>query len=124
MTQLILDDVYMPQVSGDRYSCWEDLLGETVTMISGRVVSEIRGKVWKASVRYDWLPAATYQRALNILRGGDPFRAAVLTSAGTELVASSFLVESLTPATFAFADNGEAVWRGLAFTIREVEPHD
>ena len=124
MTQLILEDVYMPQVSGDRYSCWEDLLGETVTMISGRVVSEIRGKVWRASAQYDWLPAATYQKALNILRSGDTFRAAVLPSTGSELVSSTFLVESLTPATFAFSDNGEAIWRGLAFTLREVEPHD
>lgn len=124
MTQLILDELYMPQVSGDRYSCWEDLLGETVTMISGRMVSEVRGKIWRASVRYDWLPAELYQKVLAVLRGGDSFPAAVLTSLSGELVSSTFLVESLTPATFAFADNGEAVWRGLAFQIREVDPHD
>ena len=124
MTQLILDELYMPQVSGDRYACWEDLLGETVTMISGRMVSEVRGKVWRARVQYDWLPTSVYTKALNVLRSGDPFRAAVLPSNGQELISSTFLVESLTPATFAFADNGEAVWRGLAFQIREVEPHD
>lgn len=123
MTQIILDGVYLPQMSHDRYACWEEELAETVTMVSGRVVKEIRGTVWKARWACDVLDDETYKAALAVLRSGASFPAAVLPDNGGELVSSTFLVESITPATFAFAASGKAIWRGLAFQIREVEPH-
>ena len=125
--QLILDGVYMPPVSGDRYSCPEVPLTTQVEMISGRTVIEVRNaggryKVWKVSVSYDYIEDTTYRAALEVLRSGKPFHAVVLPDNSTEMVSSMFLVENLTPATFAFEDGG-AVWRGLAFTLREVSPH-
>lgn len=125
--QLILDGVYMPPVSGDRYSCPEVPLTTQVEMISGRVVTEVRNsggryKVWKPSASYDYIEDATYRAALAVLRSGKPFPAVVLPDNSTEMVSGAFLVESLTPATFAF-DDGGAVWRGLAFQLREVSPH-
>lgn len=122
MTQMIINGTYLPQISGDRYACWEDLLGENVTMISGRAVFEVRGKIWRARAAFDWIPADTYTALLSVLRSGKAFSASVLPDNGEEMVASTFLVESMTPATFAFED-GEAVWRGLSFQIREVNPH-
>ena len=123
MTQIILNGTHMPQISGDKYACYEELLGEYITMISCRMVLEIRGKVWKARAYYDWLPNDVYTAALVTLRSGRPFPAAVLPDNSSEMIASTFMVESLTPATFAFDDNGEAVWRGLGFLLREVRPH-
>lgn len=124
ITQIILNGTYLPQRSNDQYACWEDLLGEQLTMISGRVVFECRGKVWRAKCSYDLLQDDVYRAALAVLRSGEPFQAAVLPDNGDEMVSSIFMVESLTPATFAFSDGGKAVWRGLAFQIREVDPHD
>lgn len=124
MTQIILNGVYLPKMSHDRYACWEEELHETLTMIKGRMVREVRGKVWKARWGCDVLDDETYKAALAVLRSGVSFPAAVLPDNGGELVSSTFLVESITPATFAFEANGKAVWHGLAFQIREVDPHD
>ena len=121
--QIILDGVYLPKRSNSNYACWEDLLGVEVTMISGRVVRELRGKVWRARCTYDVLDDATYKAALAVLRSGKAFQASVLPDNGGEMVSSTFMVERMTPAAFGFADGGRAIWRGLSFQIREVEPH-
>lgn len=124
VTQLILDGVKLPQSSHDRYACWEEDLSVQVDMISGRRVIESRGKVWKASYSFDTLDAGTLRLLLGVLRSGAPFPATVLPDNRDEPVTSTFLVESVTQPTFAFAVDGKAVWHNLAFTIREEEPHD
>ena len=123
MQQIILDGVYLPQRSNGNYACWEDLLGVEVTMISGRVVRELRGKVWRARCTYDVLDDATYKAVLAVLRSGKAFPASVLPDNGGEMVSSTFMVERMTPAAFGFSTGGRAIWRGLSFQIREVEPH-
>lgn len=123
MTQLILDGVYMPQRSNGAYACWEAELSQQVEMVSGRVVKEHRGKVWRARAAYDVLDDKTYRAALEVLRRGFSFPANVLPDNGGDMVSSTFLVEALTPASFGFTDNGKPIWQGLAFQIREVKPH-
>lgn len=127
--QIILNnEIYLPRRSNDNYRCWEEELSQTLVMVSGRMVKELRNrgdrfKVWKASCTYDHLDDETYRSALAILRSGKAFPAAVLPDNADEMVASTFLVESVIPASFGFEDNGKAVWHGLSFTIREVSPH-
>lgn len=123
-TQLILGDVVLPYVSGDRYSAYPDMLSRQVEMISGRVVEEQRGKVWRVSWSCDYLPTETKDAALAVLRSGEPFQAVFLPDNGTEMVAATVLTESLTPPTFAFTSHGVVRWHNLAFTLREVTPHD
>lgn len=128
MTQMIIGGIYLPMSSGDRYACWEEELSTTVEMISGRVVRELRNqggrfKVWRARNSFDYLEPGVYQPLLQVLRSGKPFSAVVLPDDGSEMVAGTFMATGLTPATFGFRDGGEAVWRGLAFEIREVQPH-
>ena len=128
MTQMIIDGIYLPVSSGDRFACWEEELSTTVEMISGRLVREVRNqggrfKVWRARNSFDYLDPDVYRPLLQVLRSGKVFTAVVLPDDGGEMVSGSFMVTSLSPATFAFRDGGEAVWRGLAFEIREVEPH-
>lgn len=127
--QVILNGtIYLPRRSLDNYSCWEEELSTTKIMISGRAVKELRNKgsrfkVWKVRAAYDGLTDEVYRGALAILRSGKSFPATVLPDNADEMVAGTFLVESLTPATFQFEANGKAVWHGLAFTLREVQPH-
>lgn len=123
-TQLILGDVVLPYVSGDRYSAYPDMLSRQVEMISGRVVEEQRGKVWRVSWSCDYLPTETKDAALEVLRSGEPFQAVFLPDNGTEMVAATVRTESLTPPTFAFTSHGVVRWHNLAFTLREVTPHD
>ena len=40
MNQLILNGVRLPEASGDKFSCWEEVLTRQVTMVTGRVVLE------------------------------------------------------------------------------------
>lgn len=54
-TQLILDGMALPYVSGDRYSAHPATLSRQVEMISGRVVSEERGKVWRITYSADYI---------------------------------------------------------------------
>lgn len=127
--QIILNNqIYLPRRSNDNYACWEEELAELLVMTSGRMVKELRNqgkryKVWKAKCTYDALDEATYRAALAVLRSGETIQASVLPDNSDEMVASTFHVESLTPATFAFEKNGKAVWHGLAFQLREVNPH-
>ncbi len=124
MTQIILDGIPLPEVSNGKYAAWEELLSVQVEMISARMVTEIRGKVWKATWSYDYLDNDMTSRILAVLRSGKPFVASVLPDNGGKMISSIFLVESLTRPTFLCSDNGAPIWHGLAFTIREVNPHD
>lgn len=123
MTQIILDGVYLPKTSRDRYRCYEDLLSVRLEMVSGRMIQETRGKVWKVSYSYDYLGDELCRQVLAVLRSGKSFPASVLPDNSDSMIASTFLVESLTPPTFAFSSEGRACWHNLSFSMREVKPH-
>ncbi len=122
MTQINLNGLALPEVSKDRYSCWEEDLSVQVEMISGRVVIESRGKVWKASYQYDYMGNTLLRLLLAQLRTGAPVMATVLTDSG-ETVTGRFVVESVTQPTFAFSRGGEGLWHNVGFTLREERPH-
>ncbi len=124
MTQIILSGISLPESSGDRYSCWEEDLTVQVEMITGRVVQESRGTIWRAKWSYDYLDNETTRRILAALHSSGPIQASVLPNGRTELVPGRFFVESITPPAFLFSEDGIPCWHGLGFTLREVEPHD
>lgn len=124
MTQLIIEDIYLPETTRNKYACYPELLVEQITMVSGRVVSEVRGTVQKIRYSYDYMGDALCRKLLAVLRSGNPFTAVYLPDDGDEMVSSRFIVESLTNPTFAFSKGGKPYWHNIAFTLREVEPHD
>jgi len=124
MTQLIVGGVVLPQTSNDKYSCYPDQLSTQVDMISGRRVQEVRGTVQKINYAYDTLEIDTWRQLAAVLRSGTSFSVQYLPDDSDTMVSSSFLVESLTPPRFGFARNGRGVWHDIAFTLREVRPHD
>lgn len=126
MTQIIINGLLLPEVSFDRFSCWEETLTRQADMISGRRVVEAIGtrcKVWRVRWSCDCLEDALWRPLAATLRSGAPFIASVLPDDRDELVTSSFLAESSTPPTFLIEDGGRAVWHGVAFTLREEYPH-
>lgn len=123
MTQIILGGIPLPEASFDKYSCWEEELAVQIEMISGRMVTEVRGWIWKATWSYDSLDNETTRRVLAVLRSGKSIQAAVLPDNSDEMVVSLFLVERLTPPSYLCEDGGRPSWHGLGFTLREVEPH-
>lgn len=124
MTQLIIDGIYLPYISGGKYQCWPEELGTQIEMISGRVVTEVRGHVQKISYQYDYMGNALWRQLAAVLRSGGGFPVSYLPDDGDEMVTSTFLCEKLTNPSFAFARNGRGLWHNIAFTLREVEPHD
>ena len=122
--QLILNGILLPESSKDRFSCWEEDLSVQVDMISGRRVVETRGKICKASYSFDYMGNEKLRQVLAVLRSGGPFLASVLPDNSDEMVSSYFLLDSITQPTFAFSKGGVGLWHNLAFTLREVEPHD
>lgn len=121
---LVIGGWPLPSVDGDNYRCWEDPGDVKLEMISRRMVIEQRGKVWKASYACDYLPDSQLRPVLAVLRSGAPFLATVLPDNSDETVTSTFLVESLTDPKVLVFDGPEPIWHGLAFTLREEQPHD
>lgn len=124
MVQLILNGIYLPETSRDRYSCYEELLGTQIQMISGRTVTEVRGKVQKITYAYDYMGNDLCRQILLVLRTGEPLVVSYLADDSDELKTGMFLVESLVNPTFAFSKRGVPYWHNLSFTLREVTPHD
>lgn len=127
VSQIILGSpgIYLPESSHDRFSCWEEPQVVTATMISGRIVQEVRGgKLWWARYEFDSMGTALLRQVLAVLTSGAPFDAAVLPDDRDELVSSRFVLDEITHPTYAFSVGGKGVWHNLSFTIREERPHD
>ena len=123
MTQLIINGQTLPNVSRDRYRCYEEVLGVNLEMASGRMVTELRGKVYRIEWSYDYLPSAAKDAILTALRGGN-VTVTFLPDVGTEVKTSTFLCTSITEPTLAFIRGGVAYWHNLGFSLREVRSHD
>lgn len=123
MTQLIINGLVLPQTSRDKYSCYEEDLGSQLEMISGRLVTELRGKVQHITWSYDYLGDALCRPLLAVLRSGQPLAVAYLPDSGDQMASGIFVKTELTNPTFAFSRGGRAYWHNIAFSLREVSPH-
>lgn len=124
MTQLIINGIVLPESKGNKYRCYPAQLTRQLDMISGRRVSELKGNVQKIEYSFDYMGDSLCRQLLAALRSGQPLDVSYLPDSSDELSNSTFLVESLTPPYFAFSRNGVGLWHNIAFTLREVNPHD
>ena len=124
MTQLVIGGVTLPETSRDKYSCYEELLTKSIEMASGRIVQEVRGKVWIATYSYDYMGNDKLRKVLAVLRSGQSFQAQILPDNSDSMITINAICTDLTPPTYAFSRDGVGLWHNLAFSIREVSPHD
>lgn len=124
MVQLILNGVILPETSKNKYRCYPSEQGVMVDMISGRRVNEIRGNVQIIEWSYDYMGIELGNTVLGILRSGKPITVGYLPDDGSKIVSGEFWLQSLTPPSFAFSKSGVPYWHNIAFTLREVKPHD
>ena len=120
---LIIDGIQVPEASVDGYHAYEDTLREQVSMISGRMTEEVRGKVWRIDYSSQRMSDSVTRQLLSTLRSSGSKAIGFLPDNGDTLISSTFLVESLTPPVLSFFDGTEPVWTGLSFSLREVRPH-
>lgn len=124
MTQLIINGAVLPKTSGDKYKCYPAKLAEQLEMISGRVVTEIRGTVQVIEYSYDYMPDTQYKALLTALRSNPPLTVTYLPDDSSDMRTSDFIVTSYPTPTFAFAKGDKPYWHNVAFSLRETKPHD
>lgn len=124
MVQLIINGIELPETSRDKYSCYPEILGQQIDMISGRRVTEVRGTVQKISYSYDHMGDALMRKVLAVIRSGRSFEVSYLPDDSDQMTTSIFLTESYTNPTFAFSKGGTPYWHNFEFILREVKPHD
>lgn len=128
MTQLVFSNnqgsVALPYTSRDKYECYEEEIGSNLTMISGRIVSEVRGHVQKIHYQYDCMGNDKWRQVAAFLRSSRAFEVQYLPDDSDVMRVSQFICEKLTPPKFAFEQDGINYWHNIDFTLREVEPHD
>lgn len=137
MTQLILDteNAYftLPE-SVKRYRAWREDLGAELTMISGRMVRELRGRVWRVSYQYGFFRDAEKNALIAACERGrkSPITCFFLPPDGNELISGRFFVTGFTYPTFRWSrlvtEDGEEtsvpVWADFSVELREVKPSD
>ena len=133
MTQLILDTgnegITLPEVIKGAYKPRKEDLGETVTMISGRMVKELRGRVWRISYARGWFDDIEKDKVIAACERGreQPITCQFLPPNGTEFITSKFFVTDFTYPVFQWSTEGETpkpLWVNFAVELREVKPHD
>lgn len=124
MTQLVINGITLPETSHDKYTCYPAELGTEIEMISGRIVSEIRGVVQMIHYEYDYFPSELWRALAAVLRSGRSFSVSYLPDDGDALVTGTFRRTKLKEPSFAFSRDGKAYWHGINFTLREERPHD
>lgn len=125
MTQIILNGITLPE-SVKNYRAWKDELSVSVEMINGRLVKELRGKVWKASYQYGTFTDADKNALIAALElgRGQPITCSILPPDSNTMVESSFWVTDIKYPTFMWSRDGSPLWADFGFELREVEPSD
>lgn len=122
MTQLIINGAVLPKTSGDKYKCYPTKLAEQLEMISGRVVTEIRGTVQVIEYSYDYMPDTQYKALLTALRSKPPLTVTYLPDDSSDMRTSDFIVTSYPTPTFAFAKGDKPYWHNISFSLRQIKP--
>ena len=122
MNELIFNGVYLPKATKDTYFCHEEVLGEDVPMISGRIVTEVRGLAWVAHYECDYLDNALWRSIYDALVQKSSVPCVMLSDKSDAVVTATMKCTGITmPTLFSLRD---MTWHGLKFTLREVKPHD
>ena len=135
MTQLILDttgaNISLPESRKGGYSCYKEDLGEEVQMITGRIVRETRGSVWRIAYQYGYFDDETRKTLMEIVERGrkTPISCSFLPQENDNtLITSNFFVMGFTRPKFMWAStrNGapKPMWGDFAIELREVQPSD
>lgn len=129
MTQLILDvggvAIALPETRKGAYRAWEEDLSVEAVMISGRMVRELRGVVWRAAYQYGWFNDADRARVIAACRKGrrEPILCSFLPPEGGEMQTSSFFVTACTEPKFMWSAEGAPIWADFSVELREVRCH-
>lgn len=127
MTQLILDGIALPESVKGGYAAVKEPLSRNVEMVSGRMVREMRGNVWRISYQYGYFSDELKNQILAACERGkkQPITCGFLPQESPgELTYSEFFVTSVTRPKFMWSANSKPMWGDFSVELREVRPHD
>ncbi len=130
MTQLILDSggysIRLPESIKKGYTAYEEDLSEDITMISGRMVRELRGVVWRIEYQYGYFSEEEKNRVISACRKGrqQPITCAFLPPDSDSMIVSKFFVTSFPSPRFMWSADGKPLWADFSIQLREVNPHN
>ena len=135
MVQLILDvngaNISLPESRQGGYKCYKEDLGEEVQMITGRIVREIRGSVWKIAYQYGYFDDETRKALMEVCEKGrkSPIACSFLPQESDDtLTTSDFFITAFTRPKFMWSTdrNGmpRPMWGDFSIELREVQPND
>ena len=136
--QLILDvggeAIELPESRKGGYNAYREELSQQIQMISGRLVKEVRGTVWRVAYQYGYFDDATAQKIIAACEKGRkiPIICSFLPQDSEDMLTSSFFVISFTRPKFMWSriaeENGEEktvpMWADFSVELREVKPSD
>lgn len=129
MTQLILDvdgvAIALPESIKGGYRAWEEDLSVDAVMISGRMVKELTGVVWRVAYQYGFFNDADRARVLTAMRKGkrQPLICSFLPPESDTMITGSFWVTSSTEPKFMWGSDGKPLWGDYSVELREVKSH-
>ncbi len=127
MIQLIIDGIELPESQKGGYTVAKEPLSRNVEMISGRMVRELRGNVWRINYQYGYFSDDLKNQVLAACEKGkmQPISCGFLPQeSAEELIYSDFFVTSVTRPKFMWSANDKPMWGDFALELREVRPHD
>lgn len=140
MTQLILDtggySISLPESVKCGYQAYREDLSVEVQMVTGRIVREIRGTVWKVLYQYGYFDSDTKNKVIAACQKGrrEPITCGFLApESSEELTYSQFFVTAFSSPKFMWSAlstdaGGEKqvvpMWADFSVELREVRPSD
>lgn len=123
---LSIDGVPIEDVEENGYTAYEQELGTFERMISGRMVKEIRSKVWVVEVSYEDISTETMLSLQTAMRLRKEHQLTFLPSDGrTELITSLFHLTVLpSPTLRSWLPNTTPAWSSFTLHFEEINGHD
>lgn len=126
MTQLIIEGTVYPEAVGNdgEYTCEDEVLSEQETMISGRIIEEVRGTVKNITYSYKYFDNDLMRKCLNDLKVKRVVTVTYLQPDTDSMQTSQFLCTEIPNPTYYMSLDGTPYWTDIKFSLREVNPHD
>lgn len=122
---LSIDGYEIEDLEEGDYTAYEQELGVSDRMISGRRVEELRATIWVVEIRYGAISAATMTKLSQVLKAKRQHELFFLPSTGGEdLVSGMFhLVEQPAPSLRRWGNDGP-MWQDYTLRFEEINGHD
>lgn len=123
---LSIDGVEIEDAEEGNYTAYEQELGVSDRMISGRLVEELRATVWVVEVSYSSIDADTMERLQTALKSTRKHQLFFLPSTGGKTLQSGFfhMTTQPQPTLTRWRSGSTPLWSGFTLHFEEINGHD